>query len=292
MATGEAPWWRERDEGLGIAHSYRMTPIHCERSAFQQIEVHDHASLGRVLVLDGLLQAAQADEFIYHEMAVHVALCARPGAASVLIIGGGDGGVLREVLRHDDVRAVTMVEIDERVIAVSNHYLGIQGDYADPRVTLCIGDAGEFLAEGDSVFDVIILDLTEPVGPSGRMFSPSVCAALARRLAPGGTVVDSDSIILTRDGPRFLQELCAGGAPNLLRIMRRRRDLPEIAVYHTVVPTWPGGLFGFFLYGRGGCDYSVPAVRRTGRHYSPAVHRASFALPPWWDAVLCGEGAA
>lgn len=289
--TGASPvWWRERDDGLGVAHSYRMTRVHRERSAWQEIEVWEHPEMGRVLVLDGLVQTAQADEFVYHEMAAHVALCARTGPASVLVVGGGDGGVLREVLRHDRVTAVDVVEIDARVIAVSNRYLGIQGDYDDPRVSLHVTDAADFLARAprERRWDVVVLDLTEPVGPSRRLFSPAFCAALAAHLADGGVVVDSDSIVLTRRGPRFLQELCAGGAPNLVRLVHRHRALAHVAAYHTVVPSYPGGVFGFFLYSRDGHDYSVPATGMTGRHYNAAVHRASFALPAWWDDALTG----
>ncbi len=283
-------WQRERDDGLGVVRCYRMTLVHRERSAYQEIAIYDHPMLGRVLMLDGAVQATEADEFVYHEMAAHVALCGRRrAAASVLIVGGGDGGALREVLRHDMVTAVAMVEIDERVIAVSNRYLGFQGDYADPRVTLHIADAADFLAADERIYDVVILDLTEPVGPSHRLFTPAFCETLAARLAPDGVVVDSDSIILGRDSPRFLQELSADGAPNLLRLMRRNRTLPHIAAYHTTVPAFPGGLFGFFLYSRDSHDYSVPVVRIAGRHYNAAMHRASFALPAWWNDSMKGE---
>lgn len=292
--TRRAAWWRERDAGFGAAHSYRMTLLHRERSAHQDIAIYEHPALGRVLVLDGLVQAAQADEFAYHEMAVHVALCARPGPApaSVLVVGGGDGGVLREALRHDDrsvARAAT-VEIDERVVAAADRWLGIQGDRADPRAELHIADAADFLAADARLWDVVILDLTEPVGPSRRLFSPEFRRALAARLAPGGVVVDSDSVVLTAAGPRFLQELCAGGAPNLARAMARAGAPWSVSSYSSVVPSFPGGPFAFFLYAREERDWSVPVRAMTGRHYNAAVHRAAFALPEWWDALFQEPG--
>lgn len=295
---GAGGWWRERDAGVGAAHSYRMTLVHRERSAHQDIAVYEHPALGRVLVLDGLVQAAQADEFVYHEMAVHVALCARPGRApaSVLIVGGGDGGVLREALRHDrrSVARAATVEIDERVVAASDRWLGIQGDRADPRAELHIADAADFLAADARLWDVIVLDLTEPVGPSRRLFSPEFRRALAARLAPGGVVVDSDSVVLTSGGPRFLQELCAGGAPNLARETARAGPPWRVSAYSSVVPSFPGGPFAFFLYGREERDWSVPVRAMTGRHYNAAVHRASFALPEWWSGLFedAGDSAA
>ena len=103
-------------------------------------------------------------------------------------------------------------------------------------------------------------------------------------------VVDSDSLFLTTDGPKFLQEVSAGGAPNLLSLMRERRFLPHVTAYRSIVPVFPGAEFGFFLYSADGHDHAAPVAEHTGRHYTPAVHRAAFALPPWWRAVL-GTGS-
>ncbi len=290
MVEGMGDWWLERDEGLGFSHAFRMQRVHRERSAFQEIEVYQHDALGRVLVLDGLVQASEADEFVYHEMLLHVPLLGRAReTASVLIVGGGDGGALRAALVHPFVERVVMVEIDERVIAVSNEYLGVQGDYDDPRVELRCVDAADYLAQavraGDR-FDVILLDLTEPVGPSSRLFSDAFCRDLAACLAEAGVVVDSDSLFLTTDGPRYLQELCADGAPNLVSLMRESGILPHVSAYRSVVPVYPGGEFGFFLYSRDGHDYREPAGVYQGRHYNSALHRASFALPSWWQSAL------
>jgi len=286
-------WWRERDEGLGVAHALKMRRLHSEQSEHQEIEVWEHAVLGRVLVLDGLIQASQADEYLYHEMALHVPLLARARAgASVLIVGGGDGGALREALVHPFVTRVVMVEIDARVIEVSNRFLGLVGNGDDPRATLVVADAAAYLRQAQArgeCFDVILLDLTEPVGPSGGLFGEAFCRDLAACLADGGVVVDSDSLFLTNDGPRFLQELCNDGAPNLVSLMRERRLLPHLDAYRSVVPVYPGADFGFFLYSADGHDYSNPVSRYRGRHYTPEVHRAAFALPPWWQTLLARQ---
>jgi spermidine synthase len=290
----EDGWWRERDEGMGFAHAFRMRRIHRERSAYQEIEVYEHHALGRVLVLDGLVQASQADEFVYHEMALHVPLLGRAReSASVLIVGGGDGGCLREALVHPFVERVVMVEIDSRVIEVSSRFLGIEGDTGDSRAELVVGDAGAYLAEAARQrrrFDVVVLDLTDPVGPSRGLFGRAFCEDLARCLADDGVVVDSDSVFLTKAGPRFLQELCAR-APNLFSLMREHRALPHIGAYRSLVPVYPGGEFAFFLYTKDGHDYREPAFAWEGRHYNPALHRASFALPTWWRQLGCESEA-
>ena len=141
-------WWHEQTVGSGITQALDMRRVYSARSEFQEIEVYQHSVYGRVLVLDGTVQLSQADEFIYHEMAVHVPLLGRLRQdVKVLIIGGGDGGILREALRHPWVASVVMVEIDPLVVEVSNTYIGVQGDYQDPRVKLHFADGVEYMAQ-------------------------------------------------------------------------------------------------------------------------------------------------
>jgi spermidine synthase len=277
-------WWQERCEDLGIAQSLDMVLLHAERSPYQLIEIFEHAAFGRVLVLDGYLQASQADEFIYHEMGLQVPLLGRKREnASVLIIGGGDGGSLREALVHDFVSAVTMVEIDQRVVELSQEYLGVNGDYLDPRVNLIFDDAGHFVSDARArgqTFDVIVLDLTEPVGPSASLFTEAFFVDLAQLVSETGVVVDSDSIFLTREGAGFLQEQ-SGAGENLVSVMLRTKLLPHIEAYRANIPLYPGADFGFYLYSRDGVSLRHPVKAYQGRHYDPDVHQASFALPRW-----------
>ena len=204
----------ERPGKLGVSIALNAIVLHREVSNFQTIEVLEHKDFGRILTLDGYIQACQADEFIYHEMAVHVPLLGRDkGDVSVLIIGGGDGGILREVLVHNFVASVTMVEIDKRVIELSNQYLGIEGNYSDPRVKLVISDASKFVdtaIDDNALFDLIVLDLTEPIGPSASLFTESFINDLSGLLTSTGVIVDSDSIFLSTSGGHFLQEESSG----------------------------------------------------------------------------------
>ncbi len=277
-------WWQERSDGVGVAQALDLTLLHREQSAYQKIEIFDHDTFGRVLVLDDYIQASQADEFIYHEMAVHVPLLGRVRKdVSVLVIGGGDGGILREVLKHDFVTHVIMAEIDQRVIELSAEYLAIEGDYKDSRVELVIGDAGALVreyADCGQTFDLIILDLTEPIGPSAVLFTEEFCAVLAQIITLNGVIVDSDSIYLSRHGAQFLQEV-SGGGENLVTAMRRHRFLPHMEVYHTKIPLYPGADFGFFLYSHDGVSLRHPVQEFSGRHYDSDIHQAAFALPRW-----------
>lgn len=277
-------WWRERDDGIGCALSLEMTLLHREQSPFQLIEIYDHPAFGRVLVLDGYIQATEADEFIYHEMAMHVPLLGRNRAeTSVLIIGGGEGGALREALKHDFVRQVTMVEIDRRVVDLSAEYLGVNGNYSDPRANLMIENAADFVdreVENGTHFDVILLDLTEPVGPSAGLFTKGFCTQVVKLLAENGVIIDSDSMFLSKEGGHFLQEQ-SGDGENLVSLMLRERLLPHVEMYRTNIPFFPGADFGFFAYSKNGDSLSEPTNNYEGRHYNAAIHRAAFALPGW-----------
>ncbi|WP_218048691.1 spermine/spermidine synthase domain-containing protein [Curvivirga aplysinae] len=277
-------WWQERCDGMGISQSLKVKLLHREQSPFQLVEIYDHEDFGRLLVLDGYIQASQADEFIYHEMGMHVPLLGRERKdANVLIIGGGDGGNLREALVHDFVKSVTMVEIDERVIRLSEEYLGVNGDYNDPRVNLVIDDAKKFVSnakERDEKFDVIILDLTEPVGPSAVLFTEAFFTDLVEIVSDTGVVVDSDSVFLTLHGGGFLQEQ-SGDGENLVSVMLKTRLLPHMEAYRANVPLYPGGDFGFYLYSKDGVSLRHPVMDHQGKHYDADVHQASFALPKW-----------
>jgi len=289
VSFSQKNWWHERNGELGVSILLDAKTLHKEKSEFQDIEILKHDHFGTLLVLDGYIQACQADEFIYHEMAVHVPLLGYVhDKASVLIVGGGDGGILREVLVHDFVDTVTMVEIDHRVIELSNKFLGIQGNYDDPRVSLRIEDAAAFVKGAISAgkkFDLIVLDLTEPVGPSANLFTEKFISSLSTIVTEKGVILDSDSIFISKIGSRFLQEESAG-VENLINVMRRKKFLPKIDIYRTNIPFFPGADFGFFIYSQNNISLREPKVTYVGRHYDPDIHKAAFILPKWQQYLL------
>ncbi|HID00823.1 MAG TPA: polyamine aminopropyltransferase, partial [Piscirickettsiaceae bacterium] len=156
------------------AQTFKMEQVLFEvRTEHQHLVIFRNAYWGTVMALDGIIQTTEKDEFIYHEMMTHVPLLAHGDAKKVLIIGGGDGGILREVVKHAAVEAVTQVEIDAQVIEMCKQYLPNHsaGAFEDPRVTIIIDDGVNFVRTTDEQFDVIISDSTDPVGPGEVLFS-------------------------------------------------------------------------------------------------------------------------
>nr|WP_246804963.1 polyamine aminopropyltransferase [Desulfosarcina cetonica] len=162
-------------------------PLYETKTDHQHLIIFKNRYCGRVLALDGVVQTTEADEFIYHEMMAHVPILAHGGVRRVLIIGGGDGGLLREVLRHREIQRVVQVEIDLSVIDLCRRYLPnhSQGAFDDPRVAVVIDDGMHFLQHTDARFDVILTDSTDPEGPAEVLFSERYYAACRRCLRPG-----------------------------------------------------------------------------------------------------------
>ena len=160
------------------------------RSAYQAIEVHDSVPFGKLFRLDGHFMTSERDEFFYHENLVHLAALSHPEPERALIVGGGDGGSAEELLKHASIRSVTLAEIDARVVDIARTYLGTvhRGSLDDPRVTLVIGDGFGFVRTAIEHYDLIVLDLTDPGGPSDLLYTPDFYRACASRLTPRGAL--------------------------------------------------------------------------------------------------------
>ena len=279
-------WWTETQTPslrLGLRCSAVVTRA---RSAYQEVAVLETEQYGRLLALDGAVMTTEADEFVYHEMLVHPAMvaCARP--RSVLVVGGGDGGAVREVLRHPAVERVVLAELDPLVVDVSRAHLpGIAGRIGDPRVAVCPGDGALYLRGApEAAFDVVLVDAPDPVGPAEVLFSGGLFAEAARVLAPGGVLaVQTESPFLHAGLIRAVQERLAA-------------SFPLVRLYWAVVPTYPGAMWTFSLASRGADPLASGAPERGGglptRYWSPEVHRAAFVLPPFVRALLSERGHA
>jgi spermidine synthase len=281
--TGGIVWFEETlypsvHQGFAVA---RVLYDGC--SAHQHIRVLENQVLGRVLVLDGVVQTTEADEFVYHEMLTHVPLFAHGRAKRVLIIGGGDGGILREVLRHDVEKAV-MVELDEAVVKVCREHMPklSAGAFEDPRAELVIGDGARYVAETSERFDVIISDSTDPVGPAEVLFGDTFYGNCRRCLKEGG-------VFVAQNGVPFFQ-----GAEVTTSRERLSRLFPDVTFYVAAVPTYYGG---FMTLAWAALD---PALRRPPagelarrvaasglrfRYYNADIHEAAFALPSFVQSL-------
>jgi spermidine synthase len=262
------------------AQGLRVDVAHYDSATdHQRIRVFENPTFGRIMTLDGVVQVTEADNFIYHEMLTHVPILAHGHVRRVLIVGGGDGGMAREVLKHDGIEQVTMVEIDGAVVDFCREYLpGISaGAFDDPRLDLVIADGADFMAKNRDEYDVIIIDSTDPVGPGEVLFTDSFYGHAKARLSEGG-------ILVTQNGVPFLQ----GG--ELTDTMRAFRALfADATCYLATVPTYAGGPMAFG-WGTDGNARQVTLATLNARfaaadlttdYYTPAVHLGAFALPPY-----------
>ena len=274
--------WYEETWQNAMRFSLRTTDIIVQtKSELQTIEVFDTPSFGRVLALDGLMMTSERDEFFYHEMISHPPLTAVAEAKDVLIIGGGDGGTAREVLRHNDVHAVTMVEIDAKVIEVCKTHLPTIGTaWDDPRLDVRVGDGIAFVKEAatDS-FDVVILDGSDPVGPSAPLFDEGFYRDIRRVLRPHGV------FSLQSESPMVTDQLWADTQHRLRRVFGRTDVcFAPAPLYSTGVWSW--------TCASDGIDATRPRPDRLGsfvdgcKYYTPAIHEAAFKMPPYCEALL------
>ena len=265
-------WFRETlhgdfETGLKIERE-----LYRGRTEFQDVLVFENTILGRVLVLDGTIQTTERDEPFYHEMLTHPALNAHGNPRDVLIVGGGDGGVLREVLKHDVERA-TMVELDEQVVALSREYLPSLSDGAfdDPRAEVVFADAAVYVAETERKFDAVLVDSPDPIGPAAVLFGEDFYANCRR-------VLRDDGFLITQNGVPFLQrDELTNGARVLGGLFAHR------GFYYAAVPLYTGGdmAFGWASQGRDLAALPVSDVGFETQCYSAATHRGAFATPPW-----------
>jgi spermidine synthase len=254
--------------------------LYRQKTDHQDLVIFENSVFGRIMALDGVVQTTERDEFIYHEMMSHVPLFAHGRAQRVLIIGGGDGGMLREVCRHRDLEAITMVEIDIGVVDFCRQYLPKHsaGAYDDQRFRLVIEDGVNFVNQSEEKFDIIISDCTDPLGPGESLFTSAFYEGCARCLNENG-------IFVAQNGVCFLQQDEA--------IDSHRKLSPyfkDVSFYQAAIPTYYGGIMTFAWATQNrrarNHDQATIASRVSSssiefRYYNPAVHTGSFALPQY-----------
>lgn len=271
--------WVEEQQTDNLTLACRISEIlHREKTPFQNLAVVNTLQYGRMLVLDNIIQTTVGDEFVYHEMITHVALNTHPAPQRVLVIGGGDGGAVREIVKHASIEKVVHCEIDEAVVRVAKKYLPeISCALDNPKVEIIFDDGIKHVRENKQTYDVIIVDSPDPIGPAEGLFSAGFYEDLYASLKDDGIfVAQTESPFINRD-----------------LITRLQRDISKVfpitRLFLANVPTYPGGLWSFSM---GSKKYDPLEVAQekipemNTRYYSPAIHKTCFVLPPFVQELV------
>ena len=274
-------WFTEKQtDNFGITMKIKRT-VHTEQTPFQKLEMVETEEWGNMLLLDDMVMTSTRDEFVYHEMVAHIPLFTHPKPEHILVVGGGDGGVIREVLKHSSVKKATLVDIDGKVIEYSKQFLPeIAGKLDDPRVDVQVGDGFMHIAKSEKVYDVIMVDSTEPVGPAVNLFTKGFYAGIAKALKDDGLFVAQS------DNPWFKGEL----------IRSVQRDVKEIfpitRLYIANIPTYPSGMWAFTIGSKQYDPLQVPESRFHSietKYYTKDLHKAAFILPKFVQDLCEGD---
>ena len=285
VETAGGEWFHEIWQG-GAGGMFRVNKrLFVEQSEHHNIFVFDNDVFGRMLAIDNVVQVSQADEFIYHEMITHMGVLGHGGVKNVLIIGGGDGGAIRELFRHRSIDSVTMVEIDQSVIDLCRQWMPMVSEdaFEDPRLNLVIGDGAAFVKETDRAFDMIIVDSTDPTGPAAALFTEEFYRDCHARLTSGG-------VLITQSGLPFVQ---ADEFENAFGSLSK--IFSYATAFQIVVPSFWGGpmLLGFSTDrletakpGFSAISERYQASALQCRYYTPGHHTAAFQLPAYVQSML------
>ncbi|MBU2541624.1 MAG: polyamine aminopropyltransferase [Candidatus Omnitrophica bacterium] len=261
--------------------------LHRKKTAYQDLKIYKNHRFGKLMLLDNVIQTTENDEFIYHEMLTHPVLFAHPNPKDVLVIGAGDGGILREVLRHK-VRHVDLVEIDTEVIRASKKYLPSlsKGAFCDKRLSIILDDGARFVRDKSKEFDIVIVDSPDPVGPAkvlfGKKFYKDIFSILKNR-----------GIMIRQAGSSMLQQDELKQNYKLLK-----KIFPSVTIGLAAIPTYIGGFFSF-LIGAKGINFQGLSFRKIEsrykklnlktKYYNPQIHFASSKLPSYLRGIVNGK---
>ncbi len=258
--------------------------LYTAKSDFQQIDVFDSDEMGKFFTLDGLMMVAEKDEFIYHDMIVHPAMCVNPNIKKVLVIGAGDGGTVRELTRYQSIEHIDMVEIDELVVRTCQKYFPITAcKLTDPRVSLIFDDGLKFVTDApDGAYDLIIVDSTDPIGPGEGLFTTAFYSNCCRALSEDGILINQN------ESPYFDDD-----AKEMRRAYKKIQSVFPIArTYQAHIPTYPSG---HWLFGFASKKYDPITDAKTQqweqlglktKYYNAELHKGAFALPNYVQELL------
>lgn len=275
--------WYTEEHSPNVRFSMKVSKqLYSGRSQFQQIDLMESEEFGRFLTLDGLMMLTERDEFIYHEMIVHVPMAVNPHIKHVLVIGAGDGGVVRELVQYNTIETIDMVEIDKTVVDVCRKYLPKTACALDnPRVNIFYDDGLRFIRRKENMYDLIIVDSTDPFGPGEGLFTKEFYGNCYKALRDDGILINQ------HESPYYEMY-----AESMKRAHRRIVSLfPITRVYEAHIPTYPSGLwmFGFASKKHDPLVFDEDAWNRLGiktKYYNTELHKGSFALPNYVKELL------
>ncbi len=268
----------ERAPYAPVEYQYDVEEIlYKGKSAYQEIMVIRNPYYGKMLILDDVVQMTERDEFFYHEMLTHVVLHAHPGPKKVIVIGGGDGGVVREVLKHKTIEKVFFVEIDEEVINISRKFFpNVSSGVDDPRVEIKIMDGADFVARRKaSDIDAVIIDSTDIIGFARSLFTPAFFTAVRNCLSDQGMfVTHTESLHFHKDMVIEIQEAL-------------KKIFPLVDLYTAAIATYPGNWWAFAIASKGVSPREVRNKRKIkARYYSTEVHQQSFMPRELYEKLM------
>ncbi|MDG6228383.1 MAG: polyamine aminopropyltransferase [Candidatus Thermoplasmatota archaeon] len=280
-------WFTERDNNIALSLRHKGDPLFKKQSKYQRVEIIDTIAYGKALILDGMVMTTEKDEFVYHEMIAHVPLLSHHRPERVLIIGGGDGGGAREVLKHETVKQVDLVEIDEMVIDACKRYLPkLATSLSHPNLSLYVEDGIEYMKKcPDNTYDVILIDSTDPVGPAEGLFTSEFYKNVHRCLKEEGIMVAQS------ESPHFNTNV-------FCEIYHCYGDIfgyENVHPYLVYIPTYPSGMWSFSLCSKNLFhpikDLDMDRTKHFAsqnhlRYYNPEIHTAAFMLPTFVKNLL------
>jgi spermidine synthase len=276
--------WYSENSTENVKFSIKVDKqLYCGRSDFQRIDVFESPEFGRFLTLDGLMMLTEKDEFIYHEMITHVPMAVHPSPQNILVIGAGDGGVVRELTKYDYIKRIDLVEIDEKVVEVCREYLPhTASSFGDKRVNIFYQDGLKFIRKYENEYDIIIVDSTDPFGPGEGLFTKEFYGNCFKALKADGIMVNQHE-----------SSFYAQDAEAMKRAHQRIvKSFPLSRVYQAHIPTYPSGywLFGFASKKYHPIrDLNIRQWRSLGietRYYNTNLHKGSFYLPSYVEKIL------
>jgi spermidine synthase len=280
-------WFTERNENIALSLKHSGERLYNYKSEFQKIEIYQTEAFGRILVLDGNIVCAEEDEYVYHEMIAHVPAFAHPNPKKILVIGGGDGGTVRELIRHENIEHIDLVEIDQYVIKAAREFLpDLAFSLNNKNVDIKVEDGIDYVKNCNSEeYDIVIVDSDDPVGPGEGLFTESFYREIYRVLKTGGIMITQS------ESPRFNRQIFI----DVFQCYKKIFGEDNVYCYLMFLPSFPSGMWSFSFSSKGNINpfqnLQKDKIREfcTGnnlKYYSFDVHNSSFVLPKFVHDML------